>query len=329
MIFALKLQFSLRRRNMAKGFFKRRRNDILYALIYCIIAAAKHMPRRAGLILFGMLGRLFFLIQTVDKKRTIEQLTRFYSRSWPKKKIMQTASAVYANLGKNFFDTIFLSRCSHETFYSIVSHDDLGEMEHAYNQGNGIICITSHSGCFEMMIHIIARKGFKCVTIGQKAYDSRVDKLIVSLRTLNNITYLHRDKSSREILRLLRKGYAFGTLLDQDTNVDGVFAHFMGKLAYTPSGPLRIALHHDIPVFCAYTYRQKDNSHHIVISERIELEHSGDKTRDLVHAVEKVNSFLSRGILGHPDQWVWMHRRWHKQPHDQRYAQVPRIDQYV
>jgi KDO2-lipid IV(A) lauroyltransferase len=119
-----------------------------------------------------------------------------------------------------------------------------------------------------------------------------------------------------------------GALIDQDTKVDGVFAHFLGKLAYTPSAPVKLAMRYDIPVFVVTTARQENGIHRIFVSERITLRKSGDETRDLAKNVELVNGKISATILKYPAQWVWMHRRWRRQPEDEGYEDVPNIEKY-
>jgi KDO2-lipid IV(A) lauroyltransferase len=166
-----------------------------------------------------------------------------------------------------------------------------------------------------MLLPFFARKGIKHFAVGRRVYDSRIDEMIISARTGANFEYLHRTENPRAIIRrLINEGKAFGVLVDQDTSVDGVFAHFLGRPAYSPSGPLRIALRYDIPTFVMFTARQPDNTHRVIISDRLVFEKSGDSDADLVRAVTRANAILSDAILAYPEQWVWMHRRWRRKP---------------
>ena len=117
-------------------------------------------------------------------------------------------------------------------------------------------------------------------------------------------------------------------LIDQDTYGDGVFAHFLGKLAYTLSGPVRMAMRYNMPLFVMYAARQKDNTHYVHIQGPLTLDDTGDFNRDLVMNVEKVNDFLSKGVLDYPEQWVWMHRRWKSKPEDPEFKDVLNIEDY-
>jgi KDO2-lipid IV(A) lauroyltransferase len=303
-----------------KTFLKRRRNDFIYALLLTLFIFAKIVPRKIGLFVFGMVGRLFYPLLPLEKERTIQNLTLIFGNRWDTKKIHAMARTVYENLGKNIFDAIYLSCCPNAVFQKIVQHNDLAALDRAYHQGKGVIVMGGHLGCFEMMASVTANRSFNCVTIGQRLFDPRIDALSKKMRNRDRITYLHRDGSGRDIVRLLLKGYAFGVLIDQDVDLEGVFARFLGLPAFTPSSPMRIAMKYHIPVFVVHTARQADNTHAIVFEGPLELDSAGDFSRDLVANIQKVNDILSGAIMENPDQWVWMHRRWRKKPAGEEFA---------
>ncbi len=314
---------------MAKSFLKRRRNDLLYVIIKALLFLVKILPRRIGLALFGLVGRIFFLFPTVEKERTFSNLRLIFSHKWSEKRIKKIAGNIYYQLGKNTYDSIYLTICSDKQFWNIVKCNDLSHLHKIYKEGKGIIGVAGHIGSFEMPIHIIAKSNINCVTIGQRLYDKRVEDLVVSFRKKNNVVYLSRDGSGRDILKLLKKGYFFGSLIDQDTKIDGVFANFLGIPAYTPSAPIRMAMKYNMPIFVAITARQKDNTHHFELKGPYELENTGDTNRDLVLNVQKVNDILSEWILKNPEQWVWMHRRWKTRFDDEEYKNIPNIMNYT
>lgn len=313
---------------MAKSFFKKRRNDFIFVFLAILLTVARFMPRKLGLVLFGWLGKVFYLIPTVDQSRTTRHLELIYSKQWTTDKIRYTAKKVYFNIGKNIFDSIYLAYCTNQKYYQIVKADGFSYIQDCYNEGKGLIAINSHLGCYEMTVRYLARQGMKCLTIGQQLYDPRVDKLISALRQQNQVKYLHRDKSGREILRFLKQGGALGTLLDQDTNLEGVFAYFLGLPAHTPTAPIRLAMRNNIPITVVYSGRQPDNTHFIQFCKPLKLHNTGDFTKDLVLNTQMINDILCKGIKLYPQQWIWMHQRWRKKPEDEQYKDIPNIQDY-
>jgi KDO2-lipid IV(A) lauroyltransferase len=305
------------------AFSKKLRHELLYVAAVALLWVPRMLPRRLGLAFCSLMAGVVFLVPNREKTRTLDHLRMIYGE----RRIRATARAVYRNIAKNTFDAFYLSRLSREEMQRHVRCDDLTALNEAYQRGTGVITIVAHIGCFEMLLSYMGRVGFKCFAIGRKLQDPRLDELVRNLRSGPNIEYVYRSDSPRAILRLLRDGRLMGVLTDQDTTgVDGVFAHFCGRLAYTPSGVIKMAMRFDIPVFVVTTARQPDGTHRIFISEQIALEKGGDETAALVRNVERVNAVVSGVIERYPDQWVWMHRRWRRTPTDKGFERVPNIE---
>jgi KDO2-lipid IV(A) lauroyltransferase len=144
-----------------------------------------------------------------------------------------------------------------------------------------------------------------------------------------NILYLHRSENPRAMLRLLKEGRLMGVLIDQDTHVDGVFAHFLGNLAYTPYGAIKLAQRYGIPVFAVTTIRQADQTHRIIISKEIDVHATGREMEDCVRGIEMINNHISATIRQYPAQWVWMHDRWSRRPENEAFRGIPNIENYM
>lgn len=293
---------------------KKLRHHLLYRGAQIAFNLASKIPRSIGLFFFGQIGALIFLFPNREKRRTIDHLRFIYGDRWSERQICDTAREVYIELGKNLFDAICLSRLSQEKLKRIVHCDSLDEFRKAYELNKGVIVITAHVGCFEMLLHFFALHGFRCFAVGRKMFDQRLEDLIRKTRSGDNIEYMDRSEGTLKLVRLLKQGKTFGVLIDQDTKVESVFASFLGHQALTPSGPLKLSMKLGIPVFVVTTARQKDNTHHIFISEQIVLSETGDFKSDLRENVQKANDLICRTIEKYPSQWVWMHRRWKTKP---------------
>jgi len=293
---------------------KRIRHSLLFRGAQCAVNCASFIPRAIGLPLFGFIGAVVFFFPSRDKKRTLTHLSFIYGDKWSEKQIRKTARDVYDELGKNLFDAIYLSRLKIADFDRIVQHDSLESFRKEYEQKKGVIVITAHVGCFEMLLHFFALHGFQSFAIGRKMFDQRLEHLIRKNRSGDNIEYMDRTEGTIKIVRILKSGKAFGVLIDQDTKVESVFASFLGHTASTPSGPIKLAMKMDIPVFVATTARQNDNTHYVYLSEKLSLIQSNDFESDLKKNVQLANDLICRTIEKFPSQWVWMHRRWRRQP---------------
>jgi KDO2-lipid IV(A) lauroyltransferase len=290
------------------------RNSLLASAAQVFYTLATLLPRSFGLWLFGAAGRAAFLFPNREKTRTLEHLRLIYGAAWSEEKIRTTARNVYRELGKNMFDAIYLSRTSPARFEALVRHDDLADFKKAYDCGRGVVVITAHTGCFEMLLHSFARYGFRSFAIGRRMFHPRLEGIVRTIRSGEDIDYMGRDEGALKVVRQLKEGKIFGVLIDQDVRVEAVFADFLGRPANTPSGPMKIAMKFKIPVVVVTTARQPDNTHYIFVSKPLDLACTGDFENDLVKNVQIANDIICNTIRRFPEQWVWMHRRWKRKP---------------
>jgi KDO2-lipid IV(A) lauroyltransferase len=297
-----------------KSLSKSVRHTLLYWIGRAALAGIPLLPRSVGIPLFGMLGDLVFLFPTNDRRLTVEHLRAVFGATWSEEKIRRTAREVYRSLGRNAFDAVKLRSVPDTVFNRIVQHDDLTEIRAAVDEGRGVFVITAHLGCFEMLLQFFARHAMPCFAIGRKMFDPRIDHLVRTLRSGPDIDYIDRDDSARAIIRFLKEGKAFGVLIDQDIRAEGVFGTFLGKTAFTASGPVKTAMRLRIPAFVVTTARRPDGTHHVFIGRRLSFADSGNFDNDLMRNVQMANDGICSAIMRFPEQWVWMHRRWHQQP---------------
>jgi len=301
-------------RPIRKYFPKRWRDFLLGLAAKAGYAAGRSFPRGIGLALFSLLGALCYYIMSNDRKLTVNHLRLVFGQEWGDKKISATAKAVFRSIGKNLFDGVKLNTMSDGRFFGTVSHDSFDCVDAAKARGKGIVYITSHLGCFEMLLPFFARKGYSCIAVGREFKVKALDDIVRRMRNGPNMVYVDRSENSRKLVRTLQQGNIMGVLIDQDTNVEGVFADFLGRAAFTPSGAVRFAMKFDIPILVAVTARLDGNKHHVFVHPEAVHTDTGNFDADLVSNVQKINDIISGYIRKFPEQWVWMHERWKTQP---------------
>jgi KDO2-lipid IV(A) lauroyltransferase len=103
-------------------------------------------------------------------------------------------------------------------------------------------------------------------------------------------------------------------LADQDARQSGIFVNFFGRPASTVRGPAVLSLKYDAPIIPTNIYRIGPFRHHVYYGEPIEPAAFRDR-EDPTHAMTQAHvSALEGFIRQHPEQWLWMHRRWKTQP---------------
>jgi KDO2-lipid IV(A) lauroyltransferase len=135
-----------------------------------------------------------------------------------------------------------------------------------------------------------------------------VDEMLVNFRSSGGKlrSFGKTRKGLAEILRALQGGECVGMLIDQKMNT-GIEAPFFGRSAMTSTAFVELARKVGCPLIPGQIIRTKGCHFEINLGEPIAV---GERpTQDIVADTHAV---LEGWIKDHPEQWLWIHRRWKK-----------------
>src|SRR5262249_47510913 len=113
------------------------------------------------------------------------------------------------------------------------------------------------------------------------------------------------------ILKLLARGSIIVYPFDQHAeHRDGVTVDFLGHPAGTFKSVALIALTTGAAVVPAHTCREPDGSHVLRSEDPRPLIQCDDAAEAVRLNTQAYNAAVERIVLMHPEQWIWMHRRW-------------------
>jgi KDO2-lipid IV(A) lauroyltransferase len=64
------------------------------------------------------------------------------------------------------------------------------------------------------------------------------------------------------------------------------------------------------PVIPASSWREPDGTHVLRFEEPIPLVETDNPGEDIRTNTRAFNAVLEQMLLRHPEQWIWMHKRW-------------------
>jgi len=284
-----------------------------YRLIITISAVAKMLPRRMGHWVFSCLGGVAGALFRQDRRRAVENLGVAFPEA-PAMVRDAMAQAMFRNLGRNVFDFLNLRGASAEYLASLV--EDVQGMHHyleADAAGKGVIAITGHIGCWEIVPAYLVSIGHPVTVVARRMKNERLNEALVSTRASVGVATIDRDVSPREMIKILRRGEILGVLVDQHTDVGGMYVPFFNRPAFTPTGVAKLSRLTGAPIVPMAVYLNKNGRHTIHVLPAIMPPQPGvvvnkeavvrGLTADCSLAVEKL-------IRMDPKQWVWFHNRW-------------------
>jgi KDO2-lipid IV(A) lauroyltransferase len=198
---------------------------------------------------------------------------------------------------------------------SVVDFPDHEKIATALAQGRGAIYVTGHMGNWELMADAVAAR-FPLGVIAAPLEPAALNDMIVGLRERMGIRTIVRGKQGavKELIRSFKENRILGLLIDQDTDVEGAFVDFLGRPAWTPTAAAQMAIKFKVPVIFGYIHRESSVKHRLTIEGPLELIRTGNSEQDVLLNTAMLTKKIEEAVLRYPEQWVWMHRRWRRQP---------------
>ena len=138
-----------------------------------------------------------------------------------------------------------------------------------------------------------------------------LDRFITRRFRRAGLEVIPKRGSLDHLLACLQRGDAVVFIMDQHAGGrDGVLVDFFGHPAWTFRSLAVIALSTGAPVVPATAWREADGTHVLSFGEALStIDHV--KPGEAIRAnTQLYNRALERIIRRHPEQWIWMHRRW-------------------
>ncbi|MDD2700114.1 MAG: lysophospholipid acyltransferase family protein [Sideroxydans sp.] len=191
-----------------------------------------------------------------------------------------------------------------EVLGSVRHCEGWSHVETAHAQGKGVIFLTPHLGCFEMLSLYIAAR-YPLTTMYRTPRQPFLDALMQRGRCRGQVKLAAADMSGvRLLLKALKQGECIGILPDQAPgNGEGVWAPFFGRPAYTMTLFGRLLAARKASVFLCHSVRLPQGQGYDLHFEPL--------TFDMTQSVEpQLNVALERLIRTCPEQYLWSYNRY-------------------
>jgi KDO2-lipid IV(A) lauroyltransferase len=154
--------------------------------------------------------------------------------------------------------------------------------------------------------------GFPIHIVHRPLKNPRLDDLLNELRSRAGTDVIYKHAAAREILRLLRGNDLVAIPIDQHAiGTQGTPIPFFGRPASTTTGPARLAQITRTPISVAVLVRQGESvRHEILLEPPIDPPPPGKSESALRDVMTRINLQFEGIVRQHPEQWLWMHRRW-------------------
>lgn len=272
---------------------------------------ARWMPLRT---LRGLADVLAYLAMAVTPRRQrvadANIAATFPAMSAAERKRVRRRST--CNVMRTMLETLKLSSLSPAQVDALIEPVDLTAVREAHREGRGLILVSAHFGNWEVLGAYVAHLLGGVAVVAREGGDARKNALINDGRERHGVQVLGRN-DVLAMLRLLKSGGALAILPDQHAADGGVQMDFLGRPAWVFTGPALLAQRTNARVFVGFCVRYGNDPFRLEVFPEVQLADCGDRDADVVENTRRINRLIEQAILAHPDNYLWLHRRWKAQ----------------
>ncbi|WP_434051846.1 MAG: lauroyl acyltransferase [Roseibium sp.] len=264
------------------------------------------IPVDAASYLMGKSWRLFAPFNA-RHKRALEHLERAFP-SMSAREREQTVRGMWDNLGRVAAETFHIDRLLKQDHRFEAVGD---EITNAVLEGEqACLLVSFHSGNWELCVQPAVRRGVDITGVYQALRNPKADKAVRSLRQdLYRGGLLSKGpQTARKILATLKGGGVVAMMGDL-REARGVQVPFFGQMAYANTVPASLARSCHVPIVLGRVVRKK-GVHFRVEGRAITVPHTQDRQADIQSATAQMHEIFEGWIREHPEQWMWIHKKW-------------------
>ncbi len=185
-----------------------------------------------------------------------------------------------------------------------------GEMR---DDGKPALIFSAHLANWELAAVCAAAHGLDAAVLFRAPNNRFVAELIHETRANTMVKLVPTEfQSVFAMAGIIERGGHVGMLVDQfyHERHGGVRVNFFGRS--TPANPTlaRLARQFDCPVYGVRVVRLPKNRFRVDLVGPIDLPRDAEGRVDVQPATQTVMSVIEGWVREHPEQWLWLHRRW-------------------
>jgi KDO2-lipid IV(A) lauroyltransferase len=274
-------------------------------LTYCFFRV---MPLDLASAVGGFLARTIGPLLGITK-RADENLKRALPDLTPaqRKKVI---AGMWDNLGRVIAEYPHLDKFKLFHKSKRIDGIDGGNILTTRDPNKKYIFFSAHYGNWEIAVRTASQAGFKVTGVYRAPNNPIVNRFMLWARGAEGGELVPKgDIGAKRAFGALREGRALCMLVDQKMN-DGIPVPFFGRDAMTAPALAALALRYDCEVVPIRMQRLKGAHFWMTSEPALKLPKTGNSEADRLTLMTEINAIVERWVREHPEQWLWLHRRW-------------------
>lgn len=262
-----------------------------------------------------LFGKAIYHFLPFRRRIVTANLRRVFGDRMTERELIALAQRFYAHLYRSALEYLSFTVLSSAKRAALVRVENLEAVLRPLERGKGALILAGHLGNWEIGcaggIANFPELHGRFHVVRRPIFPRALDRIVV--RRFHNAGYgvIAKKDSMRTILRLLAANQAVAFVMDQHSaSREGVRVNFLGSPAWTFRSLAVAARRSGAPVVPVASWRQRNGTHVLRFEEALPMIECTELDKTIRANTQLYNDALERLILRHPEQWLWMHRRW-------------------
>lgn len=292
----------------------------IYSLVRCWAALMNCFPIEANLRTARMMGRIWWYTRAQNRERAMEHIRLALGDRYDEATLQRIARRSFEHFTRVYLvEAMMMPKILNEwTWNRVVTFDQIATGLRQLLCHQGLIMITAHFGNYELLGYTLAKLGFPLTVIMRPLDNPLLNAFVVRTRAASGLELVDKAGAAARSQEVLRAGGTLCFISDQDAGRKGVFSNFFGRKASWYKSIALLAMQHRVPILVGAAVRTSEGFHYRIELERAIHPAEWDAVENPVQWItDQYSAALERAIRRHPEQYLWIHRRWKSRPKEE------------
>lgn len=285
------------------------RHRLEYIAVASVMTVVGLVPHGLARLTGNALGLAFYALDAPHRRLAVRNLQRAFP-TWSPTEVQRTARRVFRHFGRLLIEVLRFTQLPKDEMRAQLDVEGAERVRAALEAGKGVIFISGHFGFWEIQgighaLHLPPMS-----VVARPLDNPLLHTLLERARTRLGNSVIYRRGGLRRILRTLQANSIVAIMIDQHIqSADAVMVNFFGRPASTTSAVAQLAMRTGAAIIPVFAVPIEGGRFKLIYDPPVPLPDAEcpDPLRDIT---QRCTDVLERYVREHPDQWLWMHRRW-------------------
>jgi len=263
----------------------------------------------------SLLGSAMYSLFPVRRRIVMENLRQVFGDRLSEPDLRRLARCFYSHIAETVAENLAMLVSSERRIAAKVDVVGIEHVLKAAEQGRGVLILSGHFGNWELSA-VSAMLQFRQYQnrfhVIRKSLAPGLEDMVFSRFQKAGLRIISPVNALKSVFDALEENDVIIFIMDQHQVVGSkaIAVEFFGKEAGTNRSLALVARQSGAPVVPASSRRKPDGRHVMEFHPPLEWISADSSREELFLNTLGYNQVLEKFLLDHPDQWLWMHRRW-------------------